>query len=160
MPRTLPCTSAALTVAALMTLSALGGCHSASSRVDANGPVYPQSLADQRDPGARPDPLTGRAPHILDIQVQREGTSIRLTNTTARALGPGKLWINRWFARDLDGLDVAQSLTLPLDGFKDRYGESFRAGGFFATDKPDQISVVEYETDGSLYGLVSIGREQ
>ncbi len=93
---------------------------------------------------------------VLDIQVIRDSTRITLTNTTARAYGESRLWINRWYSLDIDGFDVGQTLDLSLADFKDRYGEPFRAGGFFATRRPDQLAQAQLETDGQLFGLVAV----
>jgi hypothetical protein len=103
-------------------------------RTITEGPSYPQEV-----------PLGP----TLDIQVFRRDTHIELTNTTAQALGPASpavLWLNRWYARPIDDLAPGQSLRLPLREFKDRYGESFRAGGFFAIQRPDTLATCELHT--------------
>lgn len=114
----------------------------AGSRPIVQGPVYPREL-----PRAR----------TLDIQVFRHETTIELTNTTEQRFGPVRLWLNGRFARDLPGFDVGQTLELPLDSFRDEFSESFRAGGFFATVKPDRLVLAEIETEGALLSLVVVG---
>jgi hypothetical protein len=93
----------------------------------------------------------------LDIQVFRRTQTIELTNTTARRFGPGTLWLNARFARAIDGLDVGQTLVLPLAGFRDEFSDSFRSGGFFATEKPYRLVLAELETEGRMRGLVVVG---
>lgn len=95
----------------------------------------------------------------LDIQVVRTETTIRLTNTTARAYGKSRLWINRWFSREIDGLGVGQTIELAQSSFRDQYGEEFRSGGFFATRKPQRVELVQLETADGMLGLVAVGKE-
>lgn len=118
----------------------LGACQSGSN-VEANMPVYPAH--EQRS-------------ELLDIHAVRDGTSISLTNSTAKSFGPGRLWINQWYSRPIDGLSVGQTLTIPLAEFRDTYGEAFRAGGFFATQKPESISLLELECETKIYSFVAI----
>lgn len=110
------------------------------------GPYYP-------DPAPRAE--------ALDIQVFREETRLRLTNTTARAFGPGRLWVNMWWSHPIEGLGVGESLDLNLARFRDEHGEGFRAGGFFASENPEDVVSVELEEDrqngaGALYPLIVV----
>jgi hypothetical protein len=123
---------------ALLLLVLLTGCRSHAIR---EGPAYPADAARTR---------------TIDVQVIRRGTRIEMTNTTARAFGPGSLWINGWYGHEIPGLAVGGSLDLDLREFKDKYGGAFRAGGFFARERPDKIVLAELETDGRLLGLVVI----
>lgn len=118
----------------------LGACQS-GSMADANAPMYPE----EKTQGT-----------TLDIQVVRDDTSISLTNTTSRAFGRSRLWINRWFSRDIEQFDVGQTLTFDLTEFRDQYGEAFQAGGFFATKKPDPVVLAQLETADSMVGLVVV----
>ncbi len=92
----------------------------------------------------------------LDVQVTRNETEISLTNTTAAPLPPGTMWINAWYAREFPGLAVGESLTLNLRDFKDRFGDQFRAGGFWATDRPDRLALAQLESGGELLGLIVV----
>ncbi|MBL0920944.1 MAG: hypothetical protein IBJ10_02315 [Phycisphaerales bacterium] len=98
---------------------------------------------------------TARAPS-LGIQVVRDTTEIRLTNTTSRAFGPSTLWLNRWYSRPIDGLGVGETLTLQLASFRDESSEAFRGGGFWATKQPQRIVSADLESEGELLGLVVI----
>lgn len=117
------------------------GCTSGPN-ADLAGPEYPEIKQNQ----------------TLDIQVVRDETVIRLTNTTAHAYGPSRLWVNRWYSLAIDKLDVGQTLDLSLWEFKDRYGESFNAGGFFATRKPEKLVLAQIEAGDRLEGLVVVNR--
>ena len=94
----------------------------------------------------------------LDIQVIRRGAKIELTNTTARAFGKSILWLNGRFSREIDGLAIGQSLTIPLKEFKDEFGESFKGGGFFAAEKPEMLALAEIQpAEGNeMLGLIVV----
>ncbi len=102
---------------------------------------------------------------MLDIQVVQHATTIEFTNTTARAFGPCRMWLNARFSRALDGLRVGETLTLNVSEFRDEFNESFRHGGFWATRPGDRLVLAQIEvppTGGgekpSLLGLVVVGR--
>lgn len=119
----------------------LGACQTAgTSRVESQFPVYPTQLNQSQ---------------ALDIHALRDGTRVELTNSTSTAFGPSRLWINRWYSREIDALAVGQTLDLSLSDFKDQYGEEFRAGGFFATRKPDRLVLLQIESNGAMYGVVT-----
>lgn len=136
--------SAPLALLALLAAMTLAGCQSGPSAA-ATGPAYPEEKAQTT---------------TLDIQVVRDETRISLTNTTARAFGKSRLWINRWFSRDIEQFDVGQTLEFDLTEFRDQYGESFRAGGFFATKKPERLVLAQLETADTLVGLVVVARAE
>lgn len=92
-----------------------------------------------------------------DIQVVRQGVSIIFTNTTARPLPPGAIWANSAYSRDFPGLAVGESISLNLGEFTNRFGEPFRPGGFFATERPQALVRIQIETDYELIGLTVIG---
>jgi hypothetical protein len=115
----------------------------------ANGPK--PALAGPEYPDRRQGPT-------LDIQVVREDTIIRLTNTTVKSYSNARLWVNRWYSKPVERFDVGQTLSLSLWDFRDEYGESFEAGGFFATRKPDRLVQAQLEVGDELYGLVVVGR--
>lgn len=104
-----------------------------------------------------------RQTEVLDIQVFRHETRIEFTNTTARSIPAGTMWLNRRFSRAMPAIAVGQSFDLALDEFQDEYGENFRAGGFFATREPEtlvqaQIETTDAEGKPTLLGLIVIGQ--
>lgn len=135
---------AVLIAAAAVASSA--GCRSGSD-VEASGAVYPENVPQTR---------------VLDVQVVRDETMITLTNTTARGFGRSRLWVNGWYSLEIDGFAVGQTLNLSLHDFKDRYGTPFRAGGFWATRKPERLVLAQIEPldaqPRELIGLVVVGR--
>lgn len=128
-------------------LALLGGC--GLFRSGAYSPI------DVEYARALPEGLTQE--QTLDIQVFRDGTRLELTNTTARSFGEATLWVNRRFGLPIDRFDIGQTLDVPLARFVDQYGVPFRAGGFFATEPPDPVVLVQLEHDGFLHGLVITG---
>ena len=95
------------------------------------------------------------------MQVERDDTRLRLTNTSARAFGPSTLWVNAGFSREISEFGLGDSLELDLREFVDEFGNPFRAGGFFATRQPHDVVLVEIEdgVDGQRYGLIVIRGE-
>lgn len=105
---------------------------------------------------AREYPLEAVQNETLNIQVFRNGTQIQLTNTSARTLPAGTLWINQWWFQEVPELAPGESLELGLRDFVDRYGQPFRAGGFFATRDPDLVVLAQWQTQDDLLGLVVV----
>ncbi|MFN0011878.1 MAG: hypothetical protein ACKVS8_09575 [Phycisphaerales bacterium] len=118
------------------------GCAGAPTEI-ADGPQYP-AVAQSR---------------VLDVQVFRDETQLTLTNTSARTFGPCRVWVNQWYSLPIEGLAAAQTITLDLGAFKDRYGTPFRAGGFFATERPDRVVLVQIEDGAEVVGLAVVAGE-
>ena len=135
-------------IAMLIVCSLLAGC-AVSINPTGEEPRYPDYLERGR---------------TLDIQVARKVTRIELTNTTAQTFGPSRLWINMWFSHEIEGLEPGQTLRFNLYNFKDQHGESFRAGGFFATREPERLVLAELETDEgngpTLLRLIVVGQTE
>lgn len=95
----------------------------------------------------------------------RDGTHIRLSNTTATPFGRSRLWLNRRFSMAIESWAIGQTLDLPLSDFRDEFGERFRAGGFFAAEAPDTIVQAQIQTpleptsDAALLGLIVVPRD-
>jgi hypothetical protein len=121
-----------------------GGC--TGTRAIEEGEVYPQQIAQGS---------------TLDVQVFRSETTISFTNTTPAALPAGRMWLNGWYSDAFAGLAPGASVTLDLRNFKDRYGDTFRAGGFFATELPEKLVLVQIHSGEQVVGLkvVSDGAE-
>lgn len=103
---------------------------------------YPQGMTQSR---------------VVNIQVSRQETHITLTNTTAQSFDGGTLWMNAQYARPIEGLAIGQTLRLDLHDFRNEHSEPFRAGGFFATERPDVLYLAQLETREEMIGLIVIG---
>lgn len=124
---------------------ALGGCSTVPDESLA-GPPYPSGISQGR---------------TLDVQVFREGPEIRFTNTTARPLGPGRLWLNGWYSREIPEIAVGESVKYQLKEFRDQYGAAFKGGGFFAARNPETLVLAQVQPaeGGELLGLVVVKGE-
>lgn len=112
--------------------STLGGCQLfRETRAAEPGPSYPIDL-----------PRGTVAP----VQVFREVTKLRMTNTTARTFGPGRLWLNQEHSLEVGVFEPGDTWELDLRGFVDEFGDLYRAGGFFAQRDPAAVVLVEIET--------------
>jgi len=132
-----------------MALIVLGGCSSA---------LFVSESAALDENASRPYPAEMEKQPSLPIQVLRDVTKIRLTNTTARSFGPSTMWLNGRYSREIEGLGIGETLTLDVGDFTDEFGARFRGGGFFATVNPDPLVMAEIETDGQMFGLVVVGK--
>lgn len=94
---------------------------------------------------ARPYPANALQTETLDIQAFRRDKTIQFTNTTARVLPPGTLWLNARFSRPFPGAAVGENIELPLESFRDEFGDPFRPGGFFASEAPDRLVLAQLE---------------
>lgn len=121
----------------MLVLGALLAAHGCSTapNPDLAGPAYPSALRQGR---------------TLDVQVFRDGPEIRLTNTTARPLGPGRLWLNAWYSREIPAIGVGESVRYELNDFRDQYGAPFRGGGFFAARNPEALVLAQVEPAGAV----------
>jgi len=129
--RIVPLAGVALVVALGIGLPPMGGCQLFSEKLSADpGPAYPESM-----------PRGGSA----GIQVFRDVTTLRMTNTTASSFGPGRLWLNQAFSIDAGTLEPGQTWEFPLNAFVDEFGDVFRSGGFFAQRDPAAVVLVEIE---------------
>lgn len=135
---------AALLGATMIALLAPAGCTSGSKV--AGGRAYPTHKPQTR---------------VLDIQVIRRDTRITATNVTSEAIGPCTMWVNAEFSREFDGLAIGESKTLSLLDFHNEFGESFRGGGFFATQRPSDLVQAQLEGETEMTGLIVVnGRAQ
>lgn len=145
-PRQLPLRfvpAVVLCVAAVVFAHGLPGCAGTVTGM-ANGLEYPDQKKQSRS---------------LDIQAVREGTILTITNTTAHSYPPCTMWINKWYSRPFPGLAVGETIEVPLAEFKDKFGETFRAGGFFALDRPTRVALVQLELAEEFLGLVVVGEQ-
>ena len=80
---------------------------------------------------------------VYDIQVFREVAEIRFTNSTPIDFGASTIWINKRFSYPIAGIASGETVTMDLRVFVDQWGETFRAGGFYAQRDPAPVVLVE-----------------
>ena len=140
----MPTRQAPLCTLALTAALLLGACTGDPVEI-VNGPAYPAAV---------------RQSSVIDVQVIRQGTTITMTNTSARAFTDARLWANQWYSRSLPSWKPGETLSLELDDFLDRYGQPMRAGGFWAVDNPEKLVLMQVEEGDKLTGLVVIGQSE
>jgi hypothetical protein len=98
----------------------------------------------------------------VDIQVFREGQTLELVNATARSYNEFDLWVNQRFVRHVQSLPAGRTVRLSLRSFYDELGEPFRAGGFFRTEEPMPVRLVEIQAgdEKPMIGLITIRAEK
>lgn len=95
---------------------------------------------------------------VLNVQLIRDQAELSLTNTTATPFGPTVIWLNQEFSYEISGLEIGETVALPLNEFRNEYGKRFRAGGFFATERPKNVVLAQLEQKDSegLLGIVVV----
>lgn len=83
---------------------------------------------------------------VFDIQVFRDVTLLKFTNSTAREFGQSVIWINKRYSLPISGLSSGETVELDLHSFVDEFGDVYRSGGFFAHRTPAPVVLVEIET--------------
>ncbi len=124
-----------LAMAAGAGLAPMTGCQLFKEQLTTDpGPAYPEAMPRGRS---------------ADVQVFRDVTVLRMTNTTAETFGPGVMWLNQQYAMPVESFEPGETWELDLKGFADEFGDVFRAGGFFAQRDPAGVVLVEIETGAS-----------
>lgn len=137
--------SAALTLCVLA--PSMGGCQLFNEKLTAEpGPVYPEDA-----------PMVS----VLDVQLFRDVTTLRFTNSTTMDLPEGTLWLNKRYSSPMPGAPSGETVELDLRSFVDEFGDTYKAGGFFAQREPAPVVLAQVEVpDGNgnplLYGLVVV----
>lgn len=83
---------------------------------------------------------------VFDVQVFRDVSVLKFTNTTTRDFGQSVIWINKRYSLAIPGFASGESVELDLHLFVDEFGDVYRAGGFFAQRTPAPVVLVQIET--------------
>ena len=130
----------------LFLIATLSGCQLFSEKAQADpGPRYPDTMA--------------KGP-VLDVQVFRESTVLRFTNTTTHDFGSSVVWLNQRYSQELSGLASGETVEMDLKLFVDDFGETYRAGGFFSQRIPAPVVLCQLQTmlngEEQLVGFVVV----
>lgn len=130
----------------LLTMSTQTGCRLLSEQKSSEpGPRYSTDLPKGE---------------IFDVQVFRQSTLLKMTNTTTRDFGPSRIWLNQRYSQTIDGFASGQTLELELITFVDEFGETYRAGGFFSQRSPAPVVLCQIEVDEGngpiLHGFIVV----
>jgi hypothetical protein len=97
---------------------------------------------------AREFPPGARQSEVLDIHVLRREGKLFMTNTSGREFPACTMWLNGRFSKPIEAIGVGQTVEYTLTDFVDEYSERFRAGGFWATEAPEPVVLVQLELPG------------
>ncbi|MAO20252.1 MAG: hypothetical protein CMJ35_00100 [Phycisphaerae bacterium] len=124
-----------------------GGCQLFNEKLTAEpGPIYPENA-----------PMI----EVLDVQLFRDVTTLSFTNTTTTDFPAGTLWLNKRYSAPMPPVAAGETIELDLRQFVDEYGDTYKAGGFFAQREPAPVVLAQIELPGNegeqiLYGLVVV----
>lgn len=138
--------TAAITLFASISICTLSGCQLFSEKLTAEpGPAYPEQM---------------ERGEVYDIQVIRDVAELRFTNATPVEFGASTVWLNKRYSHPISGIAPGETVTMDLRLFVDQWGETFRAGGFYAQRDPAPVVLVELETSGDerevMHGFVIV----
>lgn len=91
---------------------------------------------------------------VVDVQVFRDGPTLSFTNTSDRTLGPGLLWVNAAYSIEIGAVEPGANATIDLNSCRNEFGQPFRGGGFFATERPDEVVLAQVEDGSGMTGLL------
>jgi len=104
----------------------------------------------------KPYPTDTPGEFDLDVQVFRNQNRIAITNTSGIVFGEARVWVNAAYSLPIAGLAIGQRIELPLQDFRNEYGQPFRAGGFFATEIPMRVVKAEIVDERGTFELVVV----
>jgi hypothetical protein len=134
-------------LSAALSVSLMGGCQLFNEKLTAEpGPVYPEDA-----------PMVS----VLDIQLFRDVTVLRFTNSTTMDLPAGTMWLNKRYSAPMPGAASGETVEMDLRQFVDEFGDTYKAGGFFAQREPAPVVLAQVQVpDGNgnplLYGMVVV----
>ena len=113
------------------------------------------------DRATRPYPEELHRPETVDIQVFRDGTNLKIYNSTATTYRDFDVWINQRYVKRVAELPAGGRIKLSLWDFWDERGEVIDAGGLFRTYEPTPVRLVQIQPSENqpLIGLITIRAE-
>ncbi len=104
-------------------------------------PVNARAYADHWSKVPYPD----LAPHgpDLDIVIERDGTSLAVTNRTVTHFRDVQLWINQQYVQPVIELPIGRTPVFDLTYFVNRHGETFPVGGLLTPELAEPVLLVE-----------------
>ncbi len=109
----------------------------------------------------RPYPAHLHRTSSIDVQVFRRGPSMEIVNSTPTSYEDFDIWLNRRYVRHMDVMRAGETVRISLWDFWDVRGDRFSAGGFWRTEEPTPLKLVQLEVgdEQPLIGLVTIDEE-
>ncbi len=118
--------------------------------------LYDSALATR----AYPDTLLQEK--VVQIQAVPLETTLRLINATNIDYHNVDIWVNRRYVQHAGDLLAGQTISLPIDHFRDMWGQCPQPGGFWRTRQPTPLVLVQIQRDDKspLIGLVTVVPEE
>src|SRR5690606_5666220 len=91
-------------------------------------PVYPRNLTQQ---------------DTLNIQESHDVRRSTFTSPWDQVFGSSRRWPHGSYGSDVEPIEIDETLTLALNDFVNDHGELFRAGRFFAAERPDVLVLAQ-----------------
>ena len=109
----------------------------------------------------RPYPKQLHQAGSVDIQAFRDGPRLEIVNSTPRSYRDLDVWINQRYLAHLDAMAAGQTVVMSLWDFWDERGDRLSAGGFWRTQRPTPVRLIELQVgqDQPLIGLIAIPQE-
>lgn len=116
------------------------------------GRVYAPSQA------TRPYPKELMQGHTIQAEASREGSQLVIVNATPQSFSNFDVWLNQRYMHHIDNLEAGKTLRLNITDFYDTWGETPVPGGFFRTQRPTPVVLVQFQLDRTqpLQGLVTV----
>ena len=127
----------------LLACTMAGGC---------GGRVYAPDMA------TRPYPEELSQGQTIQAEAYRDGAQLVIVNATPQSFMNFDVWINQRYMLHIDELAVGETVHLNITDFFDVWGETPVPGGFFRTEMPTPIVLVQFQLDRTqpLQGLVTV----
>ena len=91
-------------------------------------------------------PFERHSLQVVDVHVFRDGSQVVIAIGSDTHLESPRIWINQRYMFDSSDIKIGGTIVLDLGLFRDKFGESFSAGGFFAFREPEPLRLVQLET--------------
>lgn len=97
---------------------------------------------------------------IFDVQVFRDVTVLKFTNSTTHDFGDSVVWLNKRYSLPIEGFASGETVEIDLRLFVDEFGDTYSAGGFYAQRDPAPVVLFQLETIENdspiMYGFVVV----
>lgn len=114
--------------------------------------LYDPSLATR----AYPDGLV--QDQVVQIQAVPQELDLEIINATNIDYKDIDIWVNRRFMQHVTSLPAGATIHLPIEKFRDVWGQCPQPGGFWRTRQPTPLVFVQIQRDATspLIGLVTV----
>ena len=116
------------------------------------GRVYDPSQATR----AYPDELSQG--NTIQAEAYRDGAHLMIVNATPQSFLNFDVWVNQRYMHHIEALSAGETVRLKITDFFDVWGESPVPGGFFRSERPTPIILVQFQLDRTqpFQGLVTV----